>query len=82
MTDTFRELDTVVLLQDLPEAGLRSGDLGAIVHVHTPESFEVEFVTASGRTQAVVTLGGTAIRPVKDDDLLTVRPTASRQGAA
>ncbi len=82
MTETFRELDTVVLLQDLPDAGLRAGDLGAIVHVHSPESFEVEFVTASGRTQAVVTIGGTAIRSVKDDDLLTVRPTASRQGAA
>ena len=31
MTELFHELDTVVLLRDLPEAGLRSGDLGAIV---------------------------------------------------
>jgi SAM-dependent methyltransferase len=49
-------LDTVVLKRDVPEAGLRAGDLGAIVEVHGPEHFEVEFVAASGRTQALVTL--------------------------
>jgi len=30
---TYRELDTVVLLRDLPEAGLRAGDLSAVVQV-------------------------------------------------
>lgn len=29
----FKELDTTVLARDLPEHGLRMGDLGAIVHV-------------------------------------------------
>jgi Domain of unknown function (DUF4926) len=82
MTPTFRELDTVVLCRDLLEAGLRAGDLGAIVHLHSPESFEVEFVTASGRTQALVTLGTTDVRPVSDNDLLAVRPTPSTRGAA
>ena len=56
MTALFHELDTVVLLRDLPEAGLRSGDLGAIVQVYGGEALEVEFVTASGRTQALLTL--------------------------
>jgi hypothetical protein len=49
----FHELDTVVLLRDVPEAGLRAGDLGAVVHVYDAEALEVEFVTASGRTQAL-----------------------------
>jgi hypothetical protein len=31
VTAPFRELDTVVLIQDVPDAGLRSGDLGAVV---------------------------------------------------
>jgi Domain of unknown function (DUF4926) len=31
---SFRELDSVVLERDLPEHGLRKGDLGAVVHLH------------------------------------------------
>jgi hypothetical protein len=54
MTATFREFDTVVLVRDLPEADLRSGDLGAVVQVYGDEAVEVEFVTASGRTQALL----------------------------
>ncbi len=50
MTEPIRELDTVVLLRDLPETGLRVGDLGAVVMVYGLEALEVEFVTASGRT--------------------------------
>jgi hypothetical protein len=38
----------------------------------------VEFVAASGRTQALVTLGPSDIRAVADDDLVAVRPTASK----
>ena len=73
LTALFHELDTVVLLRDLPEAGLRSGDLGAIVQVYGGEALEVEFVTASGRTQALLTLPVSDVRPVRDDDLLAVR---------
>jgi hypothetical protein len=82
MTPTFRELETVVLAHDLTEAGLRAGDLGAIVHVHGPEAFEVEFVTASGKTKALLTLAPADLRPVSDEDLLAVRPTTARPGAA
>lgn len=81
MTEPIRELDTVVLLRDLPEAGLRVGDLGAVVMVYGLEALEVEFVTASGRTQALVTLPVSDVRPVRDDDLLAVR-TSSVRGAA
>lgn len=73
MTHFFHELDTVVLLADHPEAGLRAGDVGAIVQVHAPDGLEVEFVTASGRTLTVETLRTDEVRPVRDDDLLTVR---------
>jgi hypothetical protein len=73
MTAPFHELDTVVLIRDLPDAGLRSGDLGAVVQVYGGEALEVEFVTASGRTQALLTLQVSDVRPVRDDDLLAVR---------
>jgi hypothetical protein len=82
MSPTFRELDAVVLARDLPDTGLRAGDLGAIVHVHAPDAFEVEFVTASGKTQALLTLSAGDLRAVGDDDLLAVRPMTSRPGAA
>ena len=42
--------------------------------VYLPDAIEVEFVTASGRTQALITLRTSDIRGVGDDDLVTVRP--------
>jgi len=82
MTTRFHELDTVVLLHDLPEAGLRSGDLGAVVQVYGDEAVEVEFVTAAGRTQALLTLPVSDVRPVRDNDLMAVRTTEPIRGAA
>jgi len=71
---TYRLLDTVVLESDLPDHELRKGDLGAVVEVYEPDGIEVEFVTASGRTAALVTLNARDVRPVADDDLVAVRP--------
>ena len=71
---TYQLLDTIVLDRDIPEHGLRKGDLGAIVEVYAPDAFEVEFVTASGRTAALLPLDARDIRPVADDDLVSVRP--------
>jgi hypothetical protein len=70
---TYRLLDTIVLDRDMPEHGLRAGDLGAVVEVYEPDGLEVEFVTASGRTAALVTLATRDVRPVADDDLVSVR---------
>jgi hypothetical protein len=78
----FKELETVVLVRDVPEAGLRTGDLGAVVQVYSPEAYEVEFVTAAGGTQALLTLNAKDLRAVSDDDLLAVRPAAPARGAA
>jgi len=52
----FALLGTVVVLGDLPQYGLKRGDVGAVVHVYSPDHVEVEFVRASGHTQALVTL--------------------------
>jgi hypothetical protein len=69
----FNLLDTVVLERDLPELGLRRGDLGAVVEVHEPDGLEVEFVRASGRPQALVELAVRDVRSIGDEDLITVR---------
>jgi Domain of unknown function (DUF4926) len=72
----YKLLDTVVLDRDLPEYSLRAGDLGAVVEVYEPDGLEVEFVTASGKTQALVTLNVKDVRPVQDGDLIAVRSVA------
>ncbi|MEZ5977721.1 MAG: DUF4926 domain-containing protein [Planctomycetota bacterium] len=69
----FSELQTVVLRRDLTEHGLEAGDLGAIVLVHEPTGFDVEFVSASGRTEALVTLDEADVRAVADGDIVSVR---------
>jgi hypothetical protein len=66
-------LDTVVLRKDLPEHSLKAGDIGAVVEVYAPDGLEVEFVTGSGRTQALVTLTQSDIRSIDDRDILAVR---------
>ena len=39
---SFELLDTVVLSRDLPEHGLRVGDVGAVVEVYAETDFEVD----------------------------------------
>ena len=70
------ELQTVVLRKDLAEHGLRSGDVGAVVYVHSPEAYEVEFVSGEGHTVAVVTLESSDLRPIQEREILHVRDLA------
>jgi len=58
----FRELETVVLERDIPERGLRKGDLGAVVELFEPGGLDVEFVRAAGKTQVLVTLNTSDVR--------------------
>jgi len=66
-------LDTVVLQKNLPESHLCRGDIGAIVELYGPNGIEVEFVTGSGETQALVTLKSDDVRLVSGSDILAVR---------
>ncbi len=68
----FELLDTVVL-SDVPEHGLRAGDVGAAVEVYADAAFEVEFVRASGQTKALVVLTASDLRSVAANDMLAVR---------
>lgn len=70
---TFKKLETVVLTRDVPSDSLREGDLGVIVEIYEPDGLEVEFVTASGKTEALLTLRVSDVRAVDDTDLVTVR---------
>lgn len=70
---TFNLFERVVLESDLPEHGLRQGDLGVVVETYSPDGLEVEFMTASGDTVAVLTLTDEDVRPAGEDDMVAVR---------
>jgi Domain of unknown function (DUF4926) len=59
----IEELETLVLLEDLPEQGLERGATGAAVFVHPDGSCEAEFVNPCGETRALVTLQPRQFRP-------------------
>jgi hypothetical protein len=77
----YRVLDTVVLAVDLPEYGLKVGDLGAVVEVYGDKAIEVEFVTGSGRTQALLTLSVDQVRSIAPNDMPAVRPSSNVSAA-
>ncbi|MGA2749399.1 MAG: DUF4926 domain-containing protein [Verrucomicrobiota bacterium] len=64
------ELDCVALTANLPEHGLRAGDVGAVVHVcKGGKSFMVEFTTFDGSTVAVTKVSGAQIRPLSRNEI-------------
>lgn len=67
----MKELDIVVLTQDLPELELQAGDIGT-VHGESA-AFEVEFSTLDGETVAIETLRSTQIRPITRGEIAHVR---------
>ena len=49
----IKEHDRVVLKKEVPEQGLKTGDVGTVIHVHKKDkAFEVEFVALDGETLA------------------------------
>jgi hypothetical protein len=80
MIEAFKD---VVLLHDVPEEGLRAGDVGVVVEVFrgregvTP-GYMVEFMTLTGETVAVVDVTADAVRPVSAKDMPQVREIAQR----
>jgi len=73
----LRELDLAALRQDLPALGLIGGDVGTIVLVHGDgAAYEVEFMTADGRTVAVETLTANQVEPVTGQRILHARKLA------
>ena len=73
----INELDLVVLTHDIDDHGLKSGDVGTVVHCYEDEiGFEVEFVTAEGKTIAVLTLTNKDIRSFVRSEILHTREVA------
>ena len=70
----IKEHDCVVLTANLPDEGLEAGDVGTVVHIHKDgAAYEVEFVTLTGRTVAVVTVEASQLRPIGQRDISHIR---------
>jgi hypothetical protein len=73
----IKEHDCVVLTANVPEEGLEAGDIGTLVHIHEGgEGYEVEFMTLTGETVAIVTLLASQVRPLTRRDLAHTRELA------
>ena len=60
----MEQFQTVALLEDLPDAGLVRGQVGAVVETLDADHFEVEFVDADGRTYGLATLARRQFMPL------------------
>ncbi|HWC78277.1 MAG TPA: DUF4926 domain-containing protein, partial [Blastocatellia bacterium] len=67
-----------VLTEDLPDEGLKAGDIGTVVHIHAGgAAYEVEFMTLAGETICVATLQANQVRPISRRDIAHVRELAA-----
>ena len=72
----IKDLDTVVLTEDLPEHSLKRGDLGTVVLIHAAGGYEIEFMTLGGQTLTVVSLLPHQVRPVGQREIAQARAVA------
>ena len=76
-TKTIKELDVVVITQDIPEQGLISGDVGTVVHCYDGgKAYEIEVVAANGHTVALMTLPASSVRLKRGWEISHVREHA------
>ncbi len=68
MTENIKLLDVVALTSDLPELGLRRGQVGTVVEILAGgAAFEVEFSDRDGRTYESVGLRPDQFMLLDDD---------------
>lgn len=70
----IKEHDCIVLTKNLPEEKLEAGDIGTVVHIHSGgAAYEVEFMTLTGETVAIVTVDASQLRALNRRDLAHTR---------
>lgn len=77
----YEPFSRVALRVDLPDHGLRRGDVGTIVERHAgptgrEQGYSVEIFNAVGETLAVLTLPQSKIEPLTRDEVLHTRELA------
>ena len=70
----MKELERVALTEDLPDHGLKIGDIGMILHIYGDHiGYEVELVTLSGELIALVSVYPSQIRQFEQDEIANAR---------
>ena len=70
----MKELERVALTEDLPEHGLKIGDIGMILHIYADhKGYEVEFVTLNGELLPLVSVYPAQIRQLEQDEIASAR---------
>jgi hypothetical protein len=70
----IKEHDRAVLIVDLPDYGLRAGDVGVVVHIYNDgAAYEIEFFALDGHTLDVATVEADQVRPISRDDIVHAR---------
>lgn len=79
----FEMFSRVALKTDVPENGLRRGDVATVVEYHEgvpgqEPGYSLEVFNAVGDTVAVITLGESRLEPLSAGEILHVRPLAAK----
>lgn len=76
----FELYTDVALTSDMPELGLRRGDLVKVVDHHVApdgeEGYSIEVSNAVGETIAVTTVRVSSLEALREDEVLSVRTLA------
>ena len=77
---TYKLFQEVVLGKDVPEKGLKKGDVATIVEHHRvpdgDDGYSLEVFDALGDTIAVIILAESAIEPLTEHEVFSVRSLA------
>lgn len=69
----IQQFDRVMLNTDLPEFGLRQGDVGTVVDIHGKhDGYEIEFISIEGEQIAVATLMPDQVSEIGSDAISVV----------
>lgn len=74
----YKLFEEVVLRKDIPERGLKKGDVATLVEHHPvfggEDGYSLELFNAIGETLAVITVPESFIEELTPDEIFAVRP--------
>ena len=77
---SYQLFEEVILLEDVTEKGLLKGDVATIVDYHLvpdgEDGYSLEVFNVLGDTIAVITLPESALAPLTENEIFSVRPLA------
>ena len=77
----YKLFEEIVLNKDIPGKELKKGDVATIVEYHPvtggEDGYSLEIFNALGNTMAVVTVPESAIEPLTEDEIFSVRSLAA-----